>query len=298
MIEISAVHIVRRIAIKRMQSLVWLELLRSTTQSLYSSFARTSWKPLFNWVQAVQPLFISANFAKSSLRIRRRGLLGIWAFSRYGRAQILPCDENITVEGYIVVGQLTCLNLVSEWVDDLFLLTHSWCSLPYLPQLRQWETPLKNLVRAEHKHFATDGILFSNSETSKVSRSTVLSLITQDREVPTQKYQHTLEQAGCDDGVVEEHPSLFLFWATKVQWGSTPNEQWDRVDQEAVPYLELDQRARKTLTWSADSWTMTLRSSPVHLGFKEISKLLAKQELSLKSRCPRTNLKDTGRLQF
>jgi hypothetical protein len=110
-----------------------------------------------------------------------------------------------------VVGQLTCLNLVSEWVDDLFLLTHSWCSLPYMPQLRQWETPLKNLVRAEHKHFAIDGILFSNSETSKVSRSTVLSLIAQDREVPTQKYQHTLEQAGYDDGVVEEHPSLFLF---------------------------------------------------------------------------------------
>jgi hypothetical protein len=67
---------------------------------------------------------------------------------------------NIKVEGYIVVGQLMCLNLESEWVDVLFLLTHSCCSLQYIPQLRQWETSLKNLGRAEHEHSATDGIFF------------------------------------------------------------------------------------------------------------------------------------------
>jgi hypothetical protein len=56
-----------------------------------------------------------------------------------------------------------------------------------------------------------ESFFFFNSETSKTSRSTVLSLISQDREVSTQKYQDTLEQARYDNGVIGEHPFSLLF---------------------------------------------------------------------------------------
>jgi len=142
-----------------------------------------------------------------------------------------------------MAGQPTCLNFEPEWVDGLYLLKHSWCGLPYNHHVRQWETALKRLGSAEHEQFATDGILFSNSEMSKSSQSPVLSHITQDREISTQKYQRTLDQARFDYGFVENDVSLFLIYmANTCRWTmveKTSNGPWDIVDEELVPYLGI-----------------------------------------------------------